>query len=158
MKSNRTNVSLGASLLFLLPLVVSAQWLETTIMVSELPQTLVYNPANNKVYCAIGRDSYGPDSVTVIDGATNGLITTITVGMWPQALVHNPRNNKVYCANMGCYPYFPRDSTVTVIDGATDSVIKTITVNFGGGGPPAALVYNSTNNKVYCATGVDDVP
>jgi YVTN family beta-propeller protein len=36
---------------------------------------------------------------------------------------------------------------VTVIDGATNSVITTITV----GNNPDALVYNSINNKVYCA-------
>jgi YVTN family beta-propeller protein len=36
---------------------------------------------------------------------------------------------------------------VSVIDGATNQVIATIPVGDG----PCALVWNSTNNKVYCA-------
>jgi YVTN family beta-propeller protein len=43
---------------------------------------------------------------------------------------------------------------VTVIDGATNQVIATIQVGDG----PWALVWNSTNNKVYCANwGSDNV-
>ena len=80
-----------------LPLLVSAQWLETTIAVGGCPQALVYNSTNNKVYCAITQT----DSVTVIDGVTNSVITTITVGVLPWALVYNLTSNKVYCTNSG---------------------------------------------------------
>ena len=143
MVNNKKHVFLTALFLSLLPLLLSAQWLETTIAVGDGPIALVYNPTNNKVYCA---NDYS-DNVTVIDGATNGVITTIGVGDWPQALVYNPTNNKVYCAN-----YW--SDNVTVIDGATNAVITTIGVGSG----PGALVYNPTNNKVYCTNrGSDNV-
>jgi YVTN family beta-propeller protein len=83
--------------------------------------------------------------VTVIDGATNGVIATVTVGSYPVALCYNPTNNKVYCANRS-------DGYVSVIDGATDSVIATVTT----GDHPKVLCYNPTNNKVYCANGYSD--
>ncbi|MCK4322561.1 T9SS type A sorting domain-containing protein [candidate division WOR-3 bacterium] len=102
---------------------------------------MVYNPTNNKVYCANAWDT----NVTVIDGATNAIITAITVGDGPCALVYNPTNNKVYCANYG-------SDNVAVIDGATNAVITTITV----GDYPGALVYNPTNNDVYCANESSD--
>ncbi|MGB7055948.1 MAG: hypothetical protein WBE28_11580, partial [bacterium] len=83
---------IAAIILLCSPLLVSAQWFETTITVGEVPGPLVYNPTNNKVYCA----NEGSANVTVIDGATNGVITTIGVGNSPCALVYNPTNNKVY--------------------------------------------------------------
>jgi len=77
--------------------------------------------------------------VTVIDGASNGVVATVAVGTSPRALCHNPANNKIYCANYG-------SRSVTVIDGATDSLITTATV----GRYPKAIYYNPINNKVYC--------
>jgi len=115
-----------------------AQWLESTIYLpdSSFPYALCYNPTNNKVYCA----NYYGDSVTVIDGATNGVITTVAVGGNPNALCYNPTDNKVYCANFW-------SNNVTVIDGATNGVIATV----AAGDSPWAFCHNPTNNKVYCA-------
>jgi len=87
------NMKLCAILIFAFITLTNAQWLETTIAVGGGPCALVYNPTNNKVYCA---NDYS-DNVTVIDGATNGVITTIGAGDYPCALVYNPTNNKVYC-------------------------------------------------------------
>ena len=141
MVGKQKHVFLVALLLLLLPLFASAQWLETTIAVGDGPIALVYNPINNKVYCANDNSS----NVTVIDGATNAVITTIgVVGDRPwslRALVYNPTNNKVYCAD----DY--RDN-VTVIDGAMDSVIVTITV----GGGPIAFTWNPIQNRTYVAS------
>jgi YVTN family beta-propeller protein len=100
---------------------------------------LVYNPTNNKVYCA----NWDSDNVTVIDGATNAVITTIAVGSWPCALVYNPTNNKVYCANCG-------SDNVTVIDAATNAVITTI----GVGDEPWAFTWNYAQNRTYVANYV----
>ena len=123
-----------------LPLLLSAQWLETTIAVGDGPGALVYNPTSNKIYCANwGTFPFSDSTITVIDGATNAVITTITAGAWPRAFVYNPDDNKIYSA----HPY----EGVTVIDGATNVVITTIAVGDG----PGALVYNPANNKVYCA-------
>ena len=56
---------------------------------------LVYNPINNKVYCANNISDY----VTVIDGATNAVITTIAVGNEPCAFTWNYAQNRTYVAN-----------------------------------------------------------
>jgi YVTN family beta-propeller protein len=102
MEGKQKHVSLTALLLLLLPLLLSAQWLETTIPVGFSPRALVYNPTNNRIYCANSGNSWDPDStVTVIDGATNTVIATIGVGDGPNALVYNPTNNKIYSANGG---------------------------------------------------------
>jgi YVTN family beta-propeller protein len=105
-----------------------------TVAVGEGPWALGHNPQDNKVYCT---NSNG-GSVTVIDGATNGVIATLTTGNLPWALCYNPQDNKVYCAN-----YF--GNSVSVIDGATDSVIAT-PETWGS----LALCYNALNNRVYC--------
>jgi YVTN family beta-propeller protein len=67
----------------------------TTITVGDGPCALVYNPTNNKVYCA----NESSDNVAVIDGATNSVITTITVGDRPCAFTWNPVQNRTYVAN-----------------------------------------------------------
>ncbi len=140
------NMKLCAILIFAFITLTNAQWLETTIGVGDGPRALVYNPTNNKVYCAnYGSNPNYDSTVTVIDGATNAVITTITVGDGPRALVYNPTNNKVYCANL-------LSDNVTVIEGATNAVITTIAV----GSYPRALVYNPTHNKVYCANSESD--
>ena len=133
--SNRKNFGF---LSVLIPILLSAQWLETTITVGTNPRALVWNSTNNKIYCTNANSG----NVTVIDGQTNSVITTLAVGYSPFDLVWNSQNNKIYCANSN-------SDNVTVINGQTNSVITTITV--GSYSYPCALVWNSQNNKVYCA-------
>ncbi len=114
------------------------------------PFTLEWNSTNNKIYCANSGESWDPDStITVIDAETNEISATINVGLCPSALVWNSDVNKLFCANYGATAFWAvlPESTVTVIDGNSDSVIATVVV----GSHPCALVWNSTNNKVYCA-------
>ncbi len=112
----------------------------TTISVGSNPVALLYNPTNNKIYCA----NWMNDNVTIIDGAGDSVTATVTVGDYPWALAHNPNNNKIYCANS-------RTDNVTIIDGGSDSVITTVRV----GSVPRALAYNP-NNKIYCANRESD--
>jgi YVTN family beta-propeller protein len=105
------------------------------------PAVLCYNPTNNKVYCA----NLYSNNVTVIDGATNGVLATVVTGGGPAALCYNPTDNKVYSANSG-------SNDATVIDGATDSVVATV----AAGNAPRALCYDSTYNRVYCANDSSD--
>ena len=97
MVNNKKHVFLTVLFLSLLPLLLSAQWLETTIGVGGGPCALVYNPTNNKVYCA----NYDSANVTVIDGATDTVITTIGVGDEPCAFAWNYAQNRTYVANYG---------------------------------------------------------
>ncbi|MEO0093010.1 MAG: T9SS type A sorting domain-containing protein, partial [candidate division WOR-3 bacterium] len=108
----------------------------TTIAIGYYPLALVWNSADNKVYCANG----WINTLKVIDGATNSIIKTIRVGDEPFALFWNSITNKVYCANL-------ESDNVTVIDGRTDSVITTIAV----GDEPRVFCWNSIQNRVYVA-------
>jgi YVTN family beta-propeller protein len=86
----------------------------------------------NKVYVV----NTGGYSVSVIDGATNG-VSTVTVGFNPWAVGVNPVTNTIYVPNLG-------SNNVTVIDGATNGT-STVTV----GSSPLALAVNPVTNKVY---------
>jgi YVTN family beta-propeller protein len=67
------------------------------------PMPMVWNSINNKVYRASD-----PNTVTVIDGATNEVVITITVGVWPWGMTWNSIQNRTYVANV-------ISSTVSVI-------------------------------------------
>jgi len=130
-----------ASVLLALGCLVTAvhpQWLETTIPLDSgsAPNALCYNTQNNKVYCT-GEISH---NVTVVDGATNGIVATVPAGSRPWALCYNPTNNKVYCADVV-------SNAVVVIDGRTDGVVASIPV----GGSPVAFCHNSVQNRMYGA-------
>jgi DNA-binding beta-propeller fold protein YncE len=88
-------------ILLCLPLLLSAQWLETTIYIPDSlcriygPHAVTYNSINNTIY--VGGD--GGNCVIAIDGTTNEKIALIPAGSNTRALVYNPINNKVYCTN-----------------------------------------------------------
>jgi len=73
-------------------------------LVGDAPKALVYNPTNNRIYCA----NYEGNSVSVIDGTKDTVVVTLPVKKWPKDIGYNSLNNKVYTANHG-------DSSVSVI-------------------------------------------
>jgi YVTN family beta-propeller protein len=120
-----------------IPVLLSGQWLETTLTVTGTPTTMCWNATNNKVYC---NDNFGR-YLRIIDGATNSIITSLQLGYNTGALCWNSTNNKIYCAHEGAStPY------VSVINGATDAKICSIPC-----GTIKYMVWNSQNNKVYAA-------
>jgi YVTN family beta-propeller protein len=113
-----------------------AQWLETTIPVGNEPVDLVYNPTNNKIYCA----NEHSDDITVIDGASNAVITNVYIYCdGPHALAYNENDNMIYCANR-------YSDNVSMIDGVSNVWYGNIEVGYD----PMALAYSSTSNKIYC--------
>jgi YVTN family beta-propeller protein len=103
------------------------------------PQSVVVNPATNKVY--VGNVVGG--SVTVFDSASN-VNKTVEVGSNPYALAVNPVTNKIYVANS---PAYPTPGSVSVIDGASDTVTATVAT----GTNPDALAVNPVTNMIYVA-------
>jgi YVTN family beta-propeller protein len=93
---------------------------------------LFYNPVNDMVYCM-------GNPVTIIDGNSNTVIDTISVSSGG-GFCHNSRRNKLYffSSNQG-------SGTVTVVDVVTKAIVTSIRV----GQFPAALCYNSQNDRVY---------
>jgi YVTN family beta-propeller protein len=102
------------------------------VAVGALPYALAVNPVTNKIYVA----DQGSDSVTVIDGATNGT-TTLAVGAAPSALAVNTVTDEIYVANY-------TGNTVTVIDGATND-----TTTLAAGTNPYFVSVNPVTNKIY---------
>lgn len=80
----------------------SADTITTTIYVGQSPADLVFNPTNNRLYCAnSGGTDYSDfdNSVSVIDCLTDEVVATVTVGQGPDRLFHSPQNNIIYCGN-----------------------------------------------------------
>jgi YVTN family beta-propeller protein len=141
-KKHVFSTALLALFLFLLPLLVSGQWLETTIHVPDSlcgirhPKAFTYNETGNTIYVG----GWPGNNVIAVDGNTHEKVAKIPSGEDINYLCWNSIHNKVYCAN-------GLSDDVTVIDGVTNTVITTIAV----GNNPCALIYNPTNNNVYCA-------
>src|SRR3954471_1840042 len=93
----------------------------TTIPAGDTPVAVAINTVTDKIFVA----NEFSDSVTVIDGATNGT-RTVPVCKRPQYIAVNTRTNKIYvnCAT---------DSSLTVIDGAKMAV--TANLPMGSNGP-----------------------
>ena len=122
-------------LLFLGLFVITAQLMgQSLVGTGSQPFAVAVNPATNTIYVV----NNGPNTVTVIDGATNATRTVI-VGTSPVAISVNPVTNEAYVADSG-------DGTVTVINEAQGSVRK-ISV----GENPQAIVVNPLTNKIYVA-------
>ena len=114
---------------------ITAQLLgQSLVGTGSQPFAVAVNPATNKIYVV----NNGPNTVTVIDGATN-TTRTVQVGRTPVAIAVDPVTNEVYVANSG-------DGTVTVINEA-QVITKTIPVGMN----PQAIIVNAITNKIYVA-------
>ncbi len=91
---------------------------------------IAVNAVTNKIYVA----NESSNSVTVIDGATNGT-STVSVGRAPVALAVNDVTNTIYVAN---------EDGITVIDGATNN---TTLIPMSSGAWDVAV--NKVTNKIY---------
>lgn len=99
---------------------------------------LCYNPAKNKIYCI----NYYQNTLTIIDGSNDTIITTLGI-LRPTAICYNSTDVKIYIARN----LTGGSSEVYVIDGSTDEFINYL----DAGDNPVALLYNPTQNKIYCA-------
>lgn len=146
MKKSKFSIILLTTLCIILPVSLSAQWLETTVQVPQSPEVLRWNGVNNRVYCAVGYpDAFG--AIAMIDGATNALLDTIMLPyQMPGGLCIDPEHNRVFCTGSSFYPL--DDSFVTVIDANADTIVAEIQTGSG----PMALCYNPLQDKLYCAS------
>ena len=105
------------------------------ITVTPVPSSGFAYIANNAV---TGNDFVTPETVSVINTATNVVIATITVGVGPWGVAVSPNGSRVYVANS-----FSR--TVSVINTSTNTVVATIPV----GGAPSAITASPDGSRVY---------
>jgi YVTN family beta-propeller protein len=117
---------------------------QTAIGVDANPFAVAVNPVTNRVYAS----HTGAVSVTVLDGATNGVLTTVNVGGPTTAIAVNPTaaSHRVYAAQPTSL-----GSRIVAIAGATNSVVDT---SGGGGYRPTALAVDTARNRVYVAANI----
>ena len=123
-------------LLLLLPIILSAQVIDTIIRFSDLPSELLYIPQGNELYVNFGRSNY----LLVLDCSTYQTKKIIPIpSTYPSAAfgLWNWRRDKIY------YSFNPDPDSIAVIDNQPDSIIKWIDWD---GEPPS---YNSINDRVY---------
>jgi YVTN family beta-propeller protein len=131
----------------------------TTVQVGILPDGIAVNPVTNKIYvlniCGHDPSCLTRGTVSVIDGATNGVLSVINVDYnsafsYPSSSIAvNSETNKVYVLNRCANAQDCRNGTVTVIDGATNSSTS-VAVGYNIGSiRPRSLAINATTNKIY---------
>ncbi len=115
-----------------------AQLRDDFITITEGPDPfhVGVNPVTNRIY--IGSWGFNEGIVTVIDGATNGIISTVALESSAEDIVANPVTNLIYVAVFG-------SQLVAVIDGSDNSVVGTVLVpDF-----PLSIAVNPVTNRVY---------
>ncbi len=131
-------------LLLLLPLILSAQVIDTVIPLFDEPrEQLLYISEGNKLYVNLD-ESY---RLLVLDCSTFTVRKFISIPTnYPTAAygLFNWRRNKIY------YGFNIRPESIAVIDNRTDSITKWINFNAY---LPYSLCYNSKDNKVYTNNG-----
>ena len=144
--NNCVYVGCGADALSYAVMVINCNTNTVTNVITGVyaPSSPTHNPKNNKLYLT---DIFN-DRITVIDCYSNTVIKIIPLpdslyAYGPTGLCYNETYNKIYCSSNEYYP----NGVIHIINCENDSVIKTFRV---GTLPSRSMVYNSTNNKVYC--------
>lgn len=88
----------------------------------------------------------GDDSVSVLDGASGGLLATIPVGVEPVDVAISPDGGRAYVANRG-------DDTVSVIDAAQNQVLGAAVPV---GSEPRGLAVSPDGSRLYVSNSGDD--
>lgn len=106
------------------------------IPVGNGPWGIGLDATANRIYVA----NQESDTVSVIDGATHGVISTIGVGNGPAGVGVNSVTQRIYVANY-------LSNNVSIIDGATNTVVATVPV----GSDPNGVAVNPNTNRIYVA-------
>ena len=100
------------------------------------PSSLAVNPNTNMIYVANNMSN----TVSIINGTTNGVVENIDVGDGPTSVAVNPNTNMIYVANN-------MSNTTSVINGKTNSLMRNIDVGDG----PISVDVNPNNSMIYVA-------
>lgn len=93
-----------------------------TIAVGDAPRSVAVNSAGTRAYVSNSNAApLGPDTVSVINTATNTVVATIVVGDFPDGLALTPDGDFLYVTSTS-------DDTIWVINTATNTVTDTFAV------------------------------
>ena len=111
-------------------------------MTPPVPLGVAVNPNTNRIYVTNADNAGGPNSVFVIDGASNTVVATISAEYYPADVAVNPNTNRIYVANTG-------PDSVSVIDGATNTIAATVAMEMEQ--DPYGVAVNPDTNRIYVA-------
>jgi YVTN family beta-propeller protein len=117
-----------------LPLVASPAHADTVTDTISVPGAVnvAVDQATNRVYVSDG----GQDSVTVIDGTTDGVIATVPISGYAATIAVNPATDRIYVVD--------QVSALHVIDGSTNTVVDNVAIS-----SPKYVSVNPSTNIVY---------
>ena len=107
-----------------------------TIPVGTAPVDLAYDSGKGEVFVA----NQGSYNVSVINGATNGVVVSVPVGNSPEGVAYDSGKGEVFVANYG-------SNNVSVISDVTNTVVTSIPV----GSNPMGVAYDSGKGEVFVA-------
>jgi YVTN family beta-propeller protein len=133
-----------------------------SIAVGSRPTSVAVHPNTNTIY--VSSSDFDPDTrlaengtVSIINGATNGVVGRIDVGSAPSAVAVHPNTNTIYVSSYDLDPdtLLAENGTVSAIDGTTTN--GTITTGLEPkdipiplhAGPPGYIAINPTTNTIY---------
>jgi DNA-binding beta-propeller fold protein YncE len=121
---NRIYVTSKTGMLHVLDGATDAEIATLTIGSQNPTDALAPNIVVNETTGQVFVTGFNNGTVTVVDGATNGIVGTVPVGNGPTAPAVNELTDRVYVSNLN-------DKTLSFIDGATLSVKATLALPMG---------------------------
>jgi YVTN family beta-propeller protein len=103
-----------------------------TVPVDSSADSMVWNPANNKIYLSNSADN----TVSILDCASDSIAVTVGTGEWPGAMCCSDDGKVYVTTNAG---------GVAVIDPSGDSIRAFVPTPYD----PRTLCYDRTDNKMY---------
>lgn len=150
---------LGAGLILFS--ILQGQWFEGNLYLPDSfsgtcgTNYIIWNAFNDRIYLGGSNETF-----VTIDCETDEKIAPLRINAWvgsrPQYFQWNRANNSLY---IWCAPARGNYDSLHVVDCQTQQTIAYLPFfrrNYGGGGP-AILCVNPTNNKVYLARGGDSL-
>ncbi len=108
-----------------------------SISLSESPSSIIYDPINDRIFCA--SDNYGRGTLYTINAANDSIISENFLDRGLGPLLYLKSQNELYIPDQV-------NDLVTIFDCENDSLIKFTRV----GARPSELSYNSINDYIYC--------
>jgi YVTN family beta-propeller protein len=109
-----------------------------SILLSYTPSSIIYDPVNDKIFCA--SDNYGRGTLYTIDASNDSIISENFLDRGLGPILYLESKNELYIPDQ-VY------DLVSIFDCENDSLIKFTRV----GANPLELSYNSIDNYIYCA-------
>jgi hypothetical protein len=120
-----------------------------------LPDSLLYDPASQDIYCVGTNTTLSENTVlAVLNPRTDQMVSSIPLGgaiyVWP--MVYDDQNQHVYVGSGVPVSSGPGSSNVTVIDGASNSFVSRVAVTF----LECCMTYDSATGMVYMVDSLEN--